>query len=324
MTLQEWSEIGNVVSGLAAAVALFVSAKTLKEIHSQREFTYKPHIIFRDTMAAFTSVGGNPAESKDAGFCISNIAKGGKSGTGSFSYLSIPAHNVGLGVAKNIEAKWSIDLEQCLKSIRKVATKKELKIYWDYQYNLIRLDSRIFSGYAITTNTQALRIEQFDHFLPIAMEQEPYKISMLPAYLTLLSVYYLFGFRKHVTAPDNQEVVSGENMSAPFPPCKLTIRFQDIAEKWHEQSLEFKFYCVGGSWKETEMHWSFRVRSRHLDQSKRLGSFNLSTISNTFSSVIASRQYAAVTAASRAAWACISHAGHWLYRFIRTELRAGG
>lgn len=232
MTLSDWLTLASSTAAMSAAIISFF---TLFELFKQRKASYKPDLC---VLKRYFSVK--------------------KSGTSSDWYVdessqstdaSIQLVNVGVGAAKNINAKWSFDLNSFIDSINQLSQKSHQNFYIEHKGDFLSIETNDNSKSMINAKMSSF---QFEYLLASAQDPKGSTLFLPPSYSCLLPIYLDLYMKLELNFNEIQ-----------IPTLKLDLSYNDIGKNEHaskhqvecnfsmfsrgKDEFEFKLSLIEGS-----------------------------------------------------------------------------
>jgi len=233
----------TIISSIAAAVAAYLTFRTLSEVQRQREAMYMPDIIIEEQnfyiYGQESSKGYSHLdysfEKKDDDF---------KSSKFGFSSFPISIFNIGLATAKDVKIEYAINMEKCVQLLTEINSQipEDCSIQIEVKKNSVKI---IGAENAICSNAfhylqNQLKIN-LTHILPINIFNEATQVN-LPSFLLDIYSTYVSSFWLN----DNKEREFPD-----FPKFKVNITYKDIGNKEYQKQFAIFLTFNGGTKNET-------------------------------------------------------------------------
>lgn len=219
-----------IVSSIATLAYAIIAFRTLYEIKKQRESTYQPEIVIEESILYINNCSSiddkwEPNYSTKRDYITPNNEL-------SLEYKKpyINLYNIGLGAAKDVEVKFTFNIEEYEENIKKI--NRSLKGTKDKFYLDTQGKGILFSECdKITHGLPNINpdINRLNHILPATTT----KLSTM-VYLPLLpSVFFEATMRNFV----NQNYLEKKFIDPTFGDILIDITYLDINNKRHEKRL---------------------------------------------------------------------------------------
>ena len=221
-------DLVNLLPELANWITIFLILLTLLEMVKQRRATYKPDIVvFPISRFAYIGDSGFPDIWLDNR--VEKIED--EDLTSQRSFFQLPIYNLGLGAARDVECKWSFDLEEFIGNVN------EIKNYSPIKFEIsIDENNFLFVDFPpkIKSYTNIASDINIDFILPSSIEKEETNILFPSTYIRLVQLYTLCEISHSIS--DGLDFPKFQ-----FPELELSIKFKDIGGSRHSKKFKFNF-----------------------------------------------------------------------------------
>ncbi len=237
--VSEWT---GLLRNFATIIASFISLITLFILIRQNERTYQPDVVFKPEQSVFrVFYRENPTSCDD-------IQITGATDSIPLS-IRLTASNIGLGAAKDLEARWLFDPEQMDDTL----TIGNLTIPTQATYND---DLKVLLFYNCYREE---RSDQYVEFcLPVSMEKEPVLFTLPETYLQAWSNILIRSLH-HPSAPF--ELHRGALLDAiqKFQQLQFSVKYKDINNRPYSKTYRVRMIPALIDLKKKEMLVVWRV-----------------------------------------------------------------
>lgn len=228
MTPEDWlSLLAQVATWFTVLLVLF----TFFEMIRQRKSTYRPDIVVSRSM-----VYGHFNESLLPDIWMSKDIEPGKLETdfAQSRRYRLRAHNLGLGAAREVDFKWSMDLKKIVNAIydREAASEESTDISLD-ENEILRFE--LGSTLNMWINTKVDLIHSADYILPASVESSGHELPLPLSYIELMS----YQMMQEARGRRNKDDDSSKPMPA-FQPLSLKVRYRDIGGSKHSKEFQIQ------------------------------------------------------------------------------------
>jgi hypothetical protein len=228
----------SLLVGSATWITAFVGLLSLLTVRKQNRLALQPQLT-----PVRQSVKGEGNPDIKTGWTdqeapnIDTLPEGtsAKGQTGSFRKrnYAVRIFNLGGGSAKNITAKWTLELDNMATQARSIAQKAFKDGFWEYAKNGT-LSFRSKTGSQVTYFTQNGLTSYHDYILPCSTEHKGHEIGVPAAYMNLVSS--LIGLLGGQEEFDKEEWNSFEDSAQAI----LSLDFEDISGNRYSVSFRFQ------------------------------------------------------------------------------------
>lgn len=200
LDLKDWialvSSLGTFLSSIFVLITLF-------ELRTQRKQSYIPEVIIPDVCFDYSNE-------------YEHITKIWKADDG--EGLSLKVHNIGLGVAKDIDFEWKYNMKGMIKIFDKLYSTEKGKLYHDSDDNRLFYhdkDGRMQSGSSLEIDNRHL-----DFLLPYKEKSDFYNLELPLSYICISTAIY-------ENAKFN-EIFDSKKFEESLLPLTLTAKYKDV------------------------------------------------------------------------------------------------
>lgn len=234
--VSDWT---GLLRNFATIIASFISLITLFILIRQNERTYQPDVVFKPEKSVFrVFYRENPTSCSDI-----QIA----GATDSIPHsIRLTASNIGLGAAKDLDARWQFDPEQMDDTLSigplSIATQAE---YNDQMKLLL-----FYNCY------REERFEQYAEFcLPVNMEKEPVQFTLPETYLHAWSNILI----RTVHHPSELRISALKDAVRKFQQLQFSVRYQDINNRFYSKTYRVRMIPALIDLRKKEMLVAWRI-----------------------------------------------------------------
>lgn len=218
MTIAEVISLAANVGTMFAAILAFF---TLFELFKQRKSSYKPDLCILQKQFDIT---GNRY---DCGDLLLDWVDNNKEENSSFHRPSFGLVNVGLGVAKKVQGRWSFDTKKFIFEINELSKELSEPFFVKKEKSSYSISSKEKDIYRVHNISESF---EFEYILPIKNHNESQEIGLSLSYTLLVSAYLSLCIVKERSLDQIK-----------IPPVDLFLKFKDIGGATF--SSKHKFEC---------------------------------------------------------------------------------
>lgn len=221
------------VIGLAACLAAFVAAlatfMTVREMAKQRRAAFMPELIINERAASLQARYDTQRKLFELNKTFQLTADQPES-----DYRqSIKIVNVGLGSAKKINARWTIDTEKMVKVINGIAAAHSINVRFKYDARLrcLWIEGKEINSILHMVENQVC--QQTTHLLPASFDQEGIKLIIPPFFIESNLFCMTAAFKGGANGP-------GFKSLPILPAADLALEYLDIQDNRYKKRFRLK------------------------------------------------------------------------------------
>ncbi|HCL05202.1 MAG TPA: hypothetical protein DHW64_04215 [Chitinophagaceae bacterium] len=235
----------TIIGSIATAVSAAIACITLQSLKKQRESTYKPDIVLEPLNFYIYSIIKSdlpyPCEwsKEDKGFDYN---------TTSFNnFIQAELHNLGLGAARYISARYDFDMIESMRLTKAemMKLKEDLRVMTVIdQKRLEVIPASESSPFQKMFYAPLGHVYKLNHILPDSVAKDSIQLPVISQYLFFisLSVYLMWATPQPIknTGVSKMKLID-------LPPLFLVLTYFDIANKEYNKKFELRFSLLTSS-----------------------------------------------------------------------------
>lgn len=222
-----------IASNIAAFITALAALFTVLEMRRQRKSSYLPDFAFEPKNFSLYKSESN------SNIPLSYFDKSKKTAiNNSLERVNLRCFNVGFGTAKEVSLSWEFDVLEFANLITKTDSEIDIKV-WKEKFG-VEIESEKLKIKKMHMDGQLS--QKIHHVMPVSISDQPLSVLIPPMYMDLYSIYIYSNIKRMQSETEESKISSYEEP----PVLKLSMSFNDIEGKTHNQKFEFTplFYSM--------------------------------------------------------------------------------